>query len=99
LGEGANEVPQPVGFIAEIETVSMLMKYEKIFYSFMEFSGSSVEYLEQELGVPYPLSYVIFILGVVCSLYISSLISKVRFSLTLDVLPKEEKGCPCVQQH
>lgn len=68
------EMPQPVSFIAEFETITLLMKYEKVFYSLKEFAFSSVDYLESDVGVPYPFNYIVFILGSICSLYMTSIL-------------------------
>ena len=67
-------IGQPVAFFAEIETVSLLMKYEKIFESISEMAFTGADYLEKEFGVPYPFNYIVVVLSSILSLYLSSII-------------------------
>ena len=75
VAQAGSPIPdQPVAFFAEIETISLLMKYEKIFESFKEMAFNGADYLEKDLGVPYPVNYVIVAMSSILSLYLSSLI-------------------------
>ena len=74
LGEGAEEVPTPLGFVAEIETLSLLMKYEKIWYGFKQFADESAAYFEKDLGIPYPFNYIVFILVTIVTTYLTNIL-------------------------
>lgn len=72
-GEGnPDETPQPVMFIAEIETFSMLMQYQKIITGMTESLNNGAEYLEREYGVHYPFNYIIVVLSTVVSMYVAN---------------------------
>lgn len=68
------EMPQMVGFIGEIETLGLLMKYEKIWENLSLFAEDSVGYMEKQWGIPYPFSYIVFILSSICSLYFANIL-------------------------
>jgi len=72
-----DQIPQPVSFFAEVEAITMLIKYERIVDGFFDFSGTSIEYLQNEMGVPSPFSYIIFFMGTIVSLYLSTKITAV----------------------
>ena len=67
-----NQVPKPVGFVAEMETVSLIFKYEKVIATFKEFISNGAENLNTNYGVPFPFNYIIMIWGTVVSIYTSN---------------------------
>ena len=69
-----NEVPKPVGFVAEIETISLIFKYEKVIETVKEFISGGAKSLEKEYGVPFPFNYIIMITGSIVSIYVSNLL-------------------------
>ena len=72
VGSDVEKPKQLLGFIPEIETISLLMKYEKIWASFCVLATDSSTYLEQELGIPFPFNYIVFVLSTIVSLYLST---------------------------
>lgn len=79
-----DEMPQPVSFVGEIETIGLLMKYEKIWESFREFTDVSVEYMESDLGIPFPFNYIVFVLSTILSLYFTTFLKSL-------ICPKKPK--------
>lgn len=60
--------PQPVAFFAEVETITMLMKYEKIAQNVIAVVDDYAKVLE-DYGIPSPFSYIIVITSSILSLY------------------------------
>ncbi|CAI2361523.1 unnamed protein product [Moneuplotes crassus] len=84
LGDEAKDVPQPTMLIGEIETISLLFKYEKILYGIKEFADTYAEYFEKELGFPYPFNYIAFVVVTIVTSYIANKLRNLVF-------PKKKK--------